>query len=75
MTKDMDKKKFDYSEAMASLEKIAAKVEDPSTKFEEIGPLVRKSAELIAACRAYLRGVRDEINSAAEAGSVSESDE
>ncbi len=69
----MDKKKFDYSEAVASLEKIAAKVEDPSTKFEEIGPLVRESAELIAACRAYLRGVRDEINAAAEGKPASES--
>lgn len=58
----MAKDKFDYSKAMAKLEEIAAKVEDPQTSLDDIGPLVKQSKELIAACREYLRSVREEIN-------------
>lgn len=51
--------KFDYGKAMAELEKIAATVEDPSTGLEEIDKYIRRSDELIAACRGYLRSVRE----------------
>lgn len=51
--------KFDYGKAMAELEKIAATVEDPSTGLEEIDKYIRRSDELIAACREYLRSVRE----------------
>ena len=51
---------FDYNKAMEELEAIAAKVEDPATPIQDIGALVRRSRELVAACRAWLRGVREE---------------
>jgi len=46
---------FNYAEAMAELEKIAAKVEDPETALDEIDRLIARSEELIKACREYLR--------------------
>ena len=60
--KDMEKKKFDYNEAVAELEKIAAKVEDPATGLDEIDRCIRRSDELIGKCREYLRTVRDTID-------------
>lgn len=53
--------KFDYSAAVARLEAIAEKVEDPSTGLDDIDALIRKSDELIGECRAYLRSVRDTV--------------
>jgi exonuclease VII small subunit len=58
----MEKKKFDYNEAVAELEKIAAKVEDPATGLDEIDRCIRRSDELIGKCREYLRTVRDTID-------------
>lgn len=54
--------KFDYKEAVRELERIAAKVEDPSTGLDDIDKYVKRSKELIAACRAYLRTVRDKVD-------------
>ena len=51
--------KFDYKKAVDELEKIAVKVEDPSTGLDD--KYVRRSSELIASCRAYLRTVRDKV--------------
>lgn len=53
--------KFDYSKAMAELEAIAVKVEDPKTSLDDIGALVKRSRELISSCREYLRSVRETI--------------
>ena len=58
--KDMEEK-FDYSKAMAELEEIAAKVEDPGTSLDDIGSLVGRSKTLIEQCRNYLRSVRESI--------------
>lgn len=54
--------KFDYKEAVRELESIAAKVDDPSTGLDDIDKYVKRSKELIAACRAYLRTVRDKVD-------------
>lgn len=54
--------KFDYKEAVRELESIAAKVEDPSSGLDDIDKYVKRSKELIAACRAYLRTVRDKVD-------------
>ena len=57
--KGMDmEKKFDYNEAVAELEKIAARVEDPATGLDEIDRCIKRSDELIGRCREYLRTVR-----------------
>ncbi|MBR1574110.1 MAG: exodeoxyribonuclease VII small subunit [Bacteroidales bacterium] len=53
--------KFDYTKAMAELEEIARKVDDSTTSLDDIGALVKRSKELIAACREYLRTVRESI--------------
>ena len=55
-------KKFDYNEAVAELEKIAARVEDPATGLDEIDRYIRRSDELIGRCREYLRTVRTTID-------------
>ena len=52
--------KFDYTKAMEELESIAAKVEDPKTGIGDIDKYMKRSQELVNACREYLRGVREE---------------
>ena len=53
--------KYDYSKAIEELEAIAAKVEDPKTGIEDIDKYIKRSEELISACRDYLRGVREKV--------------
>lgn len=53
--------KFDYKSAVAELEQIAGKVEDPATGLEEIDAFIKRSDELIMQCRSYLRTVRDTV--------------
>lgn len=60
---------FEYSKAVEELEAIAAKVEDPSTGIGDIDKYMKRSQELVEACRAYLRGVRSVILSDSE-GSI-----
>ena len=54
--------KFDYAKAMEELEAIAAKVEDPKTGIDDIDKYIRRSEELVAACRDYLRGAREKLD-------------
>ena len=61
MTKVMEEK-FDYAKAVEELEKIAAKVEDPATKLDDIDALVARSNGLLKACRAHLRTVQERID-------------
>ena len=56
------KEKFDYMKAVEELESIAQRVEDPQTGIDDIDRCIRRSEELIAACRAYLRGVRERLD-------------
>lgn len=58
--------KFDYAKAIAELEEIAAKVENPETKLDDIDALVGRSKELLKQCREYLRSVKDKIDSLEE---------
>ena len=55
--------KFDYAKAIAELEEIAAKVENPETKLDDIDALVLRSKQLLEQCRKYLREVKDRIDS------------
>ena len=55
--------KFDYAKAIEELEAIAAKVENPETKLDDIDALVGRSKELLKQCREYLRTVKDKIDS------------
>lgn len=54
--------KFDYAAALKELEKIAVKVEDPSTGIDDIDKCIRRSDELIAGCREYLRTARKKLD-------------
>ena len=54
--------KFDYKEAVATLEKILAKVEDPATGIDDIDKYVRQAEELTSSCREYLRSVREKVD-------------
>lgn len=53
---------FDYTKAMEELEAIAQKVGDPKTGIGDIDKYMKRSQELVAACREYLRGVREGLN-------------
>ena len=55
--------KFDYAKAIEELEAIAAKVENPETRLDDIDALVGRSKELLKQCREYLRTVKDKIDS------------
>ena len=55
--------KFDYAKAIEELEAIAAKVENPETKLDDIDALVGRSKELLKQCREYLRTVKEKIDS------------
>lgn len=50
---------FNYAGAMAELETLARKMEDPSTGLDEIDGCMKRSDELIGLCRAYLRTMRN----------------
>lgn len=52
---------FDYAKAVEELESIAIKVEDPHTGIDDIDKYIKRSQELVEACRAYLRGVREKV--------------
>lgn len=56
------KETLDYAKAVEELEAIAAKVEDPQTGIGDIDRYIKRSEELIAACRAYLRGAREKLD-------------
>ena len=56
-------KKFDYAKAIAELDEIAAKVENPETRLDDIDALVVRSKELLKQCREYLRTVKEKIDS------------
>ena len=62
----MPKEKFDYFKSMAELEEIAAKVEDPKTRLDDIGGLVSRSKEIIESCRKHLRTIRSEVENIEE---------
>lgn len=56
------KEKFDYTKAVARLEEIALKVEDPDTGIETVDRYIEESNVLIEQCRKYLRTVRDSLD-------------
>ena len=57
----MMKQEYDYTKAIEELETIAARVEDPSTGIGDIDKYMKRSQELIEACREYLRGARESL--------------
>ena len=60
------KEKFDYTKAVEELEQIAAKVEDPKTGIDDIDVYIKRSQELLEACRTYLRSAREKLDTLIE---------
>lgn len=58
----MEEKEFDYAVAVAELEMLVAKVEDPETGIEDIGGCVSRAEELVTRCRTYLRQAREKVD-------------
>lgn len=56
------KERFDYAKAVEELEAIAARVEDPQTGIDDIDRYIKRSEELVTACREYLRGARAKLD-------------
>lgn len=56
------KERFDYAKAVEELEAIAAKVEDSQTGIDDIDRYIKRSEELVTACREYLRGARAKLD-------------
>lgn len=61
-----DMEEFDYKGAIAELEAILTKVEDPSTGLDDIDRLIKRSEELVTLCRRYLRTARERMEKDAE---------
>lgn len=59
---EVPEKAFRYQDAVAELEKIAAKVEDPATGIDDIDKYIRRADELISGCRKYLRTSREKAD-------------
>jgi exonuclease VII small subunit len=57
----MMEEKFEYAKAIEELEAMASKVEDPQTGIDDIDRYMKRSQELMEACRAYLRGAREKL--------------
>lgn len=53
---------FDYAKAIAELDEIAVKVENPETKLSDIDALVSRSRQLLKDCREYLRTVKEKVD-------------
>lgn len=54
-------KEFNYTKALAELEEIAARAEDPATGLDDLDKSISRSAELIEACREWLRTARTKV--------------
>lgn len=58
--KELDKD-FDYDAAIRRIGEIVAAVESPDVPVTGLSPLVREARVLVARCRAFLRGLQEEI--------------
>ena len=55
--------KFDYSKAIAELEEIAKKVEQPETGLDDFDSMVSGSMAILMLCRDFLKCVKEIIYS------------
>lgn len=62
--------KFDYAAAVAELEMLVNKVEDPATGIDDIGKYIEDASVLVKKCREYLRAAHEKLESLDETGTV-----
>lgn len=55
------KEKLTYEEALAQLEKLVEKIEDPKTDLSHIGEDVKKAMELVKYCKTCIAGTKEEL--------------
>lgn len=67
---NMEKERFDYASAVAELEKLVKKVEDPATGIDDIGKYIEDASLLVKRCREYLRTAHDKLESLEDSGTV-----
>ena len=53
--------KMTYEEALAELEKLVARIENPETDFTKIGGDVKKAMELVKYCKTCIAGTKEEL--------------
>ncbi|MEM9857082.1 MAG: exodeoxyribonuclease VII small subunit [Bacteroidota bacterium] len=58
----MTKKKHTYQDSIEELEAIINKIESGDVGIDELSSLVKRSAELIKACKSKLRNTEAELN-------------
>lgn len=54
--------KMNYGEAMAEIEKILASLQSENADVDTLAERVKRTSELIAACRAKLRKAESDVN-------------
>lgn len=54
--------KLTYEEALAKLEELVGKIEDPEADLSAIGGQVKKAMELVRYCKACIAGTKEELD-------------
>ena len=58
----MSEKELSYTEAMAEIERIMAKLRSESVDVDTLAVEVKRASELIEKCKARLRTTEEEVN-------------
>ncbi len=53
--------KVSYNEAVAQLEEIVKKIEDPNVNLNDVEGLVKRATELVAYCKDELKGYQEQF--------------
>lgn len=62
----MAKKELTYTEAMAEIEKILARLRSEEMDVDGLAAEVKRATELIASCKACLRKAEEKVNKVLE---------
>ncbi len=62
----MAKKELTYTEAMAEIEKILARLRSEEMDMDGLAAEVKRATELIASCKARLRKAEEKVNKVLE---------
>ena len=62
----MAKKELTYTEAMAEIEKILARLRSEDMDVDGLAAEVKRATELIASCKARLRKAEEKVNKVLE---------
>ena len=58
----MSEQEFSYTEAMAEIERIMAKLRSESVDVDTLAVEVKRASELIEKCKTRLRATEEEVN-------------